>query len=142
MTAPISFIITSPCGNVIGNCLLTLSCSRTFLSFLKSNLVPTNIIGVFGRWCLTSGYHFLNLFLLTINITFFYKFKNITLIRIFSNEFGSTIEKQIKNMSWNMILNQLKYYSNNLPFVDMIKVEDDCILLGLPLIEELEIGNK
>ena len=45
------------CGYVMGDNFFSFSFSFVSLSSLKSNLVPTNIIGVLGQWCLTSGYH-------------------------------------------------------------------------------------
>ena len=31
---------------------------KSYTTHRKSSLVPTKIIGVFGQWCDTSGYHF------------------------------------------------------------------------------------
>ena len=62
----------------MGANFFSLSFSIVSLSSLKSNLVPTRIIGVGGQWCLTSGYH---------------------LALTFSNDAGLTNEKQIRNTS-------------------------------------------
>lgn len=48
---------TLTCGYVIGASFLSLSFSMVPLSSRRSSFVPTNIIGVLGQWCLTSGYH-------------------------------------------------------------------------------------
>ena len=47
-TAPISSIISKPCGYVIGANPFSFSFSVVSLSSLKSSLVPTNITGVFA----------------------------------------------------------------------------------------------
>ncbi len=57
---------------------LTLSLSKIFLSSLKSNLVPTRIMGVLGQKYFISVYH---------------------LALTFSNEGGFTIEKHIRKTS-------------------------------------------
>lgn len=78
LTEAISFAIASPCGYVIGWSFLSFNLSSVFTSSLRSSFVPTSIIGVFGQWCDTSGYHF---------------------ALTFSNDAGLTSEKQIKNTS-------------------------------------------
>uniref|UniRef100_A0AAG5DFM8 Uncharacterized protein n=1 Tax=Anopheles atroparvus TaxID=41427 RepID=A0AAG5DFM8_ANOAO len=70
--------MASPCGYVIGDSFLSRSLSTVFLSSRKSSFVPTRIIGMFGQWWRTSGYHF---------------------ARTFSNEAGLTSEKQMRNTS-------------------------------------------
>ena len=57
-TALISFCICSPCGYVMGASRFSLSFSIVSLSSRRSSFVPTRIIGVFGQWWLTSGYHY------------------------------------------------------------------------------------
>lgn len=54
---PISRAIASPWGYVMGASFLSLRRSIVSLSSLRSSLVPTRIMGVFGQWCRTSGYH-------------------------------------------------------------------------------------
>lgn len=49
LTAPTSFAIESPCGYVIGARRFSFSFSMVSLSSLKSNLVPTRMIGTFGQ---------------------------------------------------------------------------------------------
>ena len=66
------------CGYVMGANLFSFSFSMVSLSSLKSNLVPTKMIGTFGQWCRTSGYH---------------------LALTFSNDAGFTSEKQIRKTS-------------------------------------------
>ena len=77
-TAPTSLAIDKPCGYVMGANLFSFSFSMVSLSSLKSNLVPTKMIGTFGQWCRTSGYH---------------------LALTFSNDAGFTSEKQIRKTS-------------------------------------------
>lgn len=52
--------VVLPWGYVIGANFFSLSFSMVSWSSLKSSLVPTSIIGVFGQWWLTSGYHWMN----------------------------------------------------------------------------------
>ena len=42
---------------VIGASFLTFSLSMVSLSFLRSNFVPTRMIGTWGQWCRTSWHH-------------------------------------------------------------------------------------
>lgn len=57
-TAPISFCICNPCGYVMGASRFSFSFSIVSLSSRKSSFVPTRMMGVFGQWWLTSGYHY------------------------------------------------------------------------------------
>lgn len=41
----------------MGVSFFSFSFSMVSLSSLRSSLVPTRMMGVFGQWCLTSGYH-------------------------------------------------------------------------------------
>jgi hypothetical protein len=76
--ALISFALAIPCSNVTGANPFSLNRSLVSRSSLKSSLVPTRIIGLFGQWWLISGYHF--------EVTF-------------SKEEGEMIEKQSKKTS-------------------------------------------
>ena len=77
-TAPIFFLIASPCCGVIGLCLRDLNLSTSAVLSRKSNLVPTRIFGTPGAWWLISGYH---------------------LSATLAKELGLTREKQIRKMS-------------------------------------------
>ena len=57
LTAPISRAMARPWGYVIGDSFFSFSFSTVSLSSLRSNLVPTRMIGVLGQWWLTSGNH-------------------------------------------------------------------------------------
>ena len=86
------------CGYVMGANLFSFSFSMVSLSSLKSNLVPTKIIGTFGQWCRTSGYH---------------------LALTFSNDAGLTSEKQMRKTSWKQknslrILKQISCSENSI----------------------------
>ena len=78
-TLETSFAICKPCAVVIGAIFFSFSFSTVSLSSRKSTFVPTRIIGVFGQWWLTSGYHF---------------------ARTFSYDAGLVSEKQIKKTSY------------------------------------------
>ena len=45
------------CGYVMGDSFLSFNFSTVSLSSRRSSLVPTRIMGVFGQWWRTSGYH-------------------------------------------------------------------------------------
>lgn len=70
---PISLAIASPWGYVMGVSFFSFSFSIVSLSSLRSNLVPTRMMGVLGQWCLTSGYHCIET---TALKWLWYKFKN------------------------------------------------------------------
>ena len=57
LTALTSFCIDKPWGYVMGASLFSFSFSVVSLSSRKSSFVPTRMMGVFGQWWLTSGYH-------------------------------------------------------------------------------------
>lgn len=81
------------CG-VIGDKPLSDNLARVSLSSLKSILVPTKMILLSGQWCLTSGTHFIWLY---IHI---YNKKNIfTFVLTLLKEVGLTTLKQIKKTS-------------------------------------------
>lgn len=54
---PSSWASFSPCWKEMGVCLFFLNLSTVLSSHLKSDLVPTSMTGVFGRYFLTSGIH-------------------------------------------------------------------------------------
>lgn len=56
-TAPMSFCNLSPSVVVMGVSDFSFSFCTVSLLSRRSILVPTNIIGVFGQWWITSGYH-------------------------------------------------------------------------------------
>ena len=78
-TLDTSFAICKPYAVVIGAIFFSFNFSTVSLSSRKSTFVPTRIIGVFGQWWLTSGYHF---------------------ARTFSYDAGLVSEKQIKKTSY------------------------------------------
>lgn len=95
LTARIVLHSCLPCALVMGVWFRSLRLIIVFRSSRKSSFVPTRMIGTFGQWCFTSGYHW--------NKQRYYyplrgQLKNIllTLWRTFSNEFGSTREKQMR----------------------------------------------
>ena len=108
LTAPTSFAIARPYHNrsykgehcllhtwgyVMGANRFSFNLSMVSLSSLKSNLVPTRIIGTCGQWWRTWE-HSYNIFLVTVIHTSGYH-----LARTFSKLAGLTKEKQIKNTS-------------------------------------------
>ena len=57
LTALISFLTSLALSNEIGSIFFCRRVSLVAASSLRSNLVPTRMMGTFGAWCSISGYH-------------------------------------------------------------------------------------
>ena len=89
-TAWIFSLISKPCSYVIDG-------SSSLTSSLKSSWVPTNIIGIFGQKCLTSGCHCVDTIESTVqNVSLCL----LTFAMTLSNESRLTNEKHIKSTSY------------------------------------------
>ncbi len=104
LTAPISLPMLTPWAKVMGASFFSRSDWIVSALSRMSSLVPTRIMGVFGQWCDTSGYHYTNSSSGNVRVSKTARLKrnpqwSRTLERTFSYEAGEIMEKQMRKTS-------------------------------------------